>query len=96
MADALDPWKQSLDEIADEARRATQVAAETLHKHEGVKSQAASSLATFWLALLQAKATLEAAETQAKTARKLVHVTWWLAGFTAALAIAAVIALLVA
>lgn len=94
----FDPWAAPLDELAEIAR---EIAAYGDPKAQDLSTvEARRIFAAHILEVLQARAKLEAAklqreamDDQTQTNRQLVHVTWWLVGVTALLAVAAIVAL---
>jgi len=93
MTEEFNPWAKeaTLEDIASDARRWQTVGREDLG------SSGSRVVFVEWLLeVLQARAALDAAALQAKTATDLVKATWVLVGVTFVLAIAAFIALLIA
>jgi hypothetical protein len=85
-------WRISLINVADMARRYEAMSRAPLLSGQARSPKEAEDLkakAAWMLQVLQARAALEAGETQARTNRRLVRVTWFLVGVTAVLAVSA-------
>ena len=88
----FDPWTASLEDVAREIYRPGTIARDP----GDLSSPDAHHEYVDWLSkVLQARAVVDAAETQMETTKKLVWATWSLAVITAVLASAAVVALFI-
>lgn len=77
----------TIDQVADEARKASNEVASFYARTRADAAGPLEGTATFWLAVLQARAMQEAAEVQRRTNRLLVGATVVLAVATIALVI---------